>query len=104
MQRHHAAASYSDGLRAQPLRGALGTLSDAEMAATGAAAVTRAVGNAASSLHGQPQTKLLRGLCAFPITPQTADGVVRADVLSRLVARLLVPGVDSIGLLGSTGT
>ena len=44
------------------------------------------------------------GLSAFPITPSDADGRVDADALRRLLAPLVAAGVDSIGLLGSTGT
>ena len=47
---------------------------------------------------------LLRGLSAFPITPANADGRVDVDGLRKLVARLCAARVDSIGLLGSTGT
>lgn len=46
----------------------------------------------------------LTGLSAFPITPADANGAVDTDALRRLVARLVSAGVDSIGLLGSTGT
>lgn len=46
----------------------------------------------------------LKGLCAFPITPADAEGRVDVDALRRLVASLCVAEVDSIGLLGSTGT
>lgn len=46
----------------------------------------------------------LTGLSAFPITPADADGRVDAPVLCRLIARLREATVDSIGLLGSTGT
>ncbi len=48
--------------------------------------------------------KLIHGLSAFPITPQSADGVVDAPALRRLVQRLIDAEVQSIGLLGSTGT
>jgi hypothetical protein len=48
--------------------------------------------------------KLIRGLSAFPITPQSADGVVDAPALRHLVHRLINAEVESIGLLGSTGT
>jgi 4-hydroxy-tetrahydrodipicolinate synthase len=48
--------------------------------------------------------KLLRGLSAFPITPQLADGTIRIEELNDLVTRLVSADVDSIGLLGSTGT
>jgi len=47
---------------------------------------------------------LLRGLSAFPITPADAEGRVDLAALRRLVARLNAAKVDSIGLLGSTGT
>lgn len=43
------------------------------------------------------------GLSAFPITPADAEGRVDAAALRRLVARPAAAGVDSIGLLGSTG-
>jgi len=47
---------------------------------------------------------LFEGLSAFPITPTDQDGVVDEAALARLVDRLAEAGVDSIGLLGSTGT
>jgi 4-hydroxy-tetrahydrodipicolinate synthase len=47
---------------------------------------------------------LLQGLCAFPITPADAQGRVDVDALRKLVASLRAAEVDSIGLLGSTGT
>lgn len=43
------------------------------------------------------------GLSAFSLTPANADGVVDVDALALLVDRLACAGVDSIGLLGSTG-
>ncbi|KMO14997.1 dihydrodipicolinate synthase family protein [Methylobacterium platani] len=46
----------------------------------------------------------LSGLSAFPITPMDADGRADLPALRRLVARLCEAGVDSIGLLGSTGS
>lgn len=46
----------------------------------------------------------LTGLSAFPITPADPAGRVDAAALRRLVAPLAAAGVDSIGLLGSTGT
>ncbi len=46
----------------------------------------------------------IKGLSAFPITPSTEDGVIDTDGLGRLVHRLVAAGVDSIGLLGSTGS
>ncbi|ACL60483.1 dihydrodipicolinate synthase family protein [Methylobacterium nodulans] len=47
---------------------------------------------------------VLKGLSAFPITPSDADGQVDVAALRRLLARLVAAGVDSIGLLGSTGS
>jgi 4-hydroxy-tetrahydrodipicolinate synthase len=47
---------------------------------------------------------VLKGLAAFPITPADADGRVDTASVRKLVARLCAAGVDSIGLLGSTGT
>src|SRR3954470_3822363 len=46
----------------------------------------------------------LTGLSAFPITPAAPDGRVDAPALRGLLAPLAAAGVDSIGLLGSTGT
>jgi 4-hydroxy-tetrahydrodipicolinate synthase len=46
----------------------------------------------------------IRGLCAFPITPSHDDGRIDADGLQTLIERLVSAGVDSIGLLGSTGS
>lgn len=46
----------------------------------------------------------LRGLCAFPITPADMSGRVDTKTLGRLLERLVAAQVDSIGLLGSTGT
>lgn len=48
--------------------------------------------------------KFLSGLSAFPITPMDRDGQIDAEALRRLVARLCTAEVDSIGLLGSTGS
>lgn len=45
-----------------------------------------------------------RGLCAFPITPDDGRGRVDTAAMRRLVGRLVAAKVDSIGLLGSTGT
>lgn len=47
---------------------------------------------------------MLAGLSAFPLTPMDADGVVDTDHLGRLVARLAASGIESIGVLGSTGS
>lgn len=44
------------------------------------------------------------GLSAFPITPCDAAGRLDEDGLRRLLTPLVEAGVDSIGLLGSTGT
>lgn len=46
----------------------------------------------------------LTGLSAFPITPMSAEGVVDLAALRRLLRPLVAAGVDSIGLLGSTGS
>nr|WP_245214787.1 dihydrodipicolinate synthase family protein [Pararoseomonas indoligenes] len=45
-----------------------------------------------------------RGLSAFPITPADAAGRVDTGALAGLLERLAAAGVDSVGLLGSTGT
>jgi 4-hydroxy-tetrahydrodipicolinate synthase len=47
---------------------------------------------------------VLTGLSAFPITPSDADGRVDVAALRKLIARLCAAEVDSIGLLGSTGS
>jgi 4-hydroxy-tetrahydrodipicolinate synthase len=47
---------------------------------------------------------LFSGLAAFPITPADADGRVDVAGVRTLVRRLADAKVDSIGLLGSTGT
>jgi 4-hydroxy-tetrahydrodipicolinate synthase len=44
-----------------------------------------------------------KGLSAFPITPADDAGQVDQSALRRLIRRLAAAGVDSIGLLGSTG-
>ncbi|WP_192357549.1 dihydrodipicolinate synthase family protein [Mesorhizobium mediterraneum] len=46
----------------------------------------------------------LNGLSAFPITPSDPDGRIDTKALRKLVTRLCAAKVDSIGLLGSTGT
>lgn len=46
----------------------------------------------------------IRGLSAFPITPADAEGRVDIEGLEVLLQRLVDANVDSIGLLGSTGT
>ena len=47
---------------------------------------------------------MFRGLSAFPITPMDENGRVVADDFARLVERLTAAKVDSVGLLGSTGS
>ena len=47
---------------------------------------------------------MFHGLSAFPITPADPRGHVDADALVRLMERLATARVDSVGLLGSTGT
>ncbi|MEF2553890.1 dihydrodipicolinate synthase family protein [Aurantimonas sp. A2-1-M11] len=51
-----------------------------------------------------PSAFPFHGLCAFPITPADEHGCVDVEMLARLLDRLCEAGVDSIGLLGSTGT
>ncbi|HET7410338.1 MAG TPA: dihydrodipicolinate synthase family protein, partial [Paracoccaceae bacterium] len=53
--------------------------------------------------QGDPDC-IFRGLSAFPITPSHPDGRVDVERLYRLLSRLRQAGVDSVGLLGSTGT
>jgi len=47
---------------------------------------------------------IFAGLSAFPPTPADEDGIVDTDALAALVDRLASSGVDSISVLGSTGT
>lgn len=47
---------------------------------------------------------LFHGLSAFPITPADDSGRVDTDALAALLGRLHEAEVDSVGLLGSTGT
>ncbi len=47
---------------------------------------------------------LFAGLSAFPITPADEHGRVDVGALRSLLGRLTEAGVDSIGLLGSTGS
>lgn len=47
--------------------------------------------------------QIFSGLSAFPITPADEHGRVDTDALHRLLDRLMDAGIDSIGLLGSTG-
>lgn len=46
----------------------------------------------------------LSGLSAFTLTPFSSTGVVDVDHLQRLVARLAATDIDSVGVLGSTGS
>ena len=48
--------------------------------------------------------KCLSGLSAFTLTPFSSVGVVDVDHLQQLVARLAATEIDSIGVLGSTGS
>lgn len=48
-------------------------------------------------------TSIFSGLSAFSLTPADAEGTVDVSALSILIDRLAGSGVDSIGLLGSTG-
>ncbi len=47
---------------------------------------------------------IFRGLSAFPLTPANPDGVVDTDSFAVMIDRLVAAGVDSIAVLGSTGT
>ncbi len=47
---------------------------------------------------------VFKGLSAFPPTPANEDGIVDTDALGVLVDRLANAGVDSVSVLGSTGT
>lgn len=47
---------------------------------------------------------IFTGLSAFPPTPANEEGVVDTEALSVLVDRLANAGVDSVSVLGSTGT
>lgn len=48
-------------------------------------------------------TSPFHGLSAFPLTPANEQGRVDTETLARLLERVLDAGVDSLGLLGSTG-
>lgn len=48
--------------------------------------------------------KMFSGLSAFPLTPADAEGVVDTDAFAIMIDRLVAAGVDSIAILGSTGT
>lgn len=47
---------------------------------------------------------IFRGLCAFPLTPADAAGVVDTDAFAVMLDLLVTAGVDSVAVLGSTGT
>lgn len=47
---------------------------------------------------------LFSGLSAFPLTPTDPAGRLKPDSMARHIERLCAAGVDSIGLLGSTGS
>ncbi len=51
-----------------------------------------------------PDMAPFKGLSAFPITPADPSGRVDTAALRGLIERLATADVDSIGLLGSTGT
>ncbi|SDI88499.1 dihydrodipicolinate synthase family protein [Alloyangia pacifica] len=46
---------------------------------------------------------LFTGLSAFPLTPIDDSGKLKPELLQRFLERIVSAGVDSIGLLGSTG-
>lgn len=46
---------------------------------------------------------LFTGLSAFPLTPTDDSGKLKPELLQRFLERIVAAGVDSIGLLGSTG-
>lgn len=47
---------------------------------------------------------IFTGLSAFPPTPANVEGIVDTGALALLIDRLAIAGVDSISVLGSTGT
>ncbi|MGN0933365.1 dihydrodipicolinate synthase family protein [Falsigemmobacter intermedius] len=44
------------------------------------------------------------GLSAFPVTPANSEGVVDTTRLAQTLDQLITAGVDSLGVLGSTGS
>ncbi|BFO08920.1 hypothetical protein GGER_14300 [Serratia rubidaea] len=46
---------------------------------------------------------MFTGLSAFPLTPVTAAGIDEQGLVN-ILARLTEAGVDSLGVLGSTGS
>lgn len=61
-----------------------------------------------SDRQGHPDitvdASIFRGLSAFPLTPADADGAVDTGAFAVMIDRLVAAGVDSIAVLGSTGT
>ena len=47
---------------------------------------------------------LFSGLSAFPLTPTDNQGRLMPDLMALHLERLSLAGVDSVGLLGSTGS
>lgn len=47
---------------------------------------------------------IFRGLSAFPLTPSSDDGQVDTEAFQRILARLVAAKVNSVSILGSTGT
>lgn len=58
----------------------------------------------ASPWKCSPLVTIMTGLSAFPITPADPGGRVDVEALRNLLSPLVAAEVDSIGLLGSTGT
>jgi|TARA_B100000378_G_scaffold220157_1_gene183527 4-hydroxy-tetrahydrodipicolinate synthase len=52
----------------------------------------------------EARRSIFHGLSAFPITPADTAGRIEAAALGAILERLASAGVDSIGLLGSTGS
>ncbi len=46
---------------------------------------------------------LFTGLSAFPLTPTDEAGRLKPELLGQFLERIVAAGVDTIGLLGSTG-
>lgn len=47
---------------------------------------------------------MFSGLSAFPLTPANAEGVIDTEAFAGMIERLVHADVDSIAILGSTGT
>jgi 4-hydroxy-tetrahydrodipicolinate synthase len=58
----------------------------------------------ANRIASVQMSSIFAGMSAFPITPTDAAGRVDTAGLCRLLVRLKDANVDSVGLLGSTGT